>query len=75
MKRSGRRILTTHAGSLPRGPELLRMMIALSRREEVPAEALGSEIAAALRHVIDRQLEVGIDVGNDGEQSRESFFT
>ncbi|MGH7803156.1 MAG: cobalamin-independent methionine synthase II family protein [Candidatus Binatia bacterium] len=75
MKRSEGRILTTHAGSLPRGAELLRLMIALSKREPVDAGALEREIAGALRHVVDRQLEVGIDVGNDGEQSRESFFT
>ena len=25
--------------------------------------------------MIDRQLAAGIDVGNDGEQPRESFFT
>lgn len=75
MIRSRERILATHAGSLPRNPALLRSMIARSRREPVDEAALRGEIAAALRHVVDRQLEVGIDVGNDGEQSRESFFT
>ena len=75
MKRSDRRILTTHAGSLPRAGELLRLMIALSKREAVDDSALRREIEAGLRHVVDRQLEVGIDVANDGEQSRESFFT
>ena len=70
-----KRILTTHAGSLPRVGELLRLMIAVSRREPVDGAALEREIERALRHVVDRQLEVGIDVGNDGEQSRESFFT
>jgi 5-methyltetrahydropteroyltriglutamate--homocysteine methyltransferase len=69
------RIRTTHAGSLPRTEALVRAMIAKSRREALDEDALRGQIAASLRHVVTRQLEVGIDVANDGEQSRESFFT
>ncbi len=29
---------------------------------------------AALRHVVDKQIEAGIDIGNNGEQQREAFF-
>ena len=39
------------------------------------SEALKREVDAATRHVVARQREVGIDVANDGEQSRESFIT
>ena len=39
------------------------------------AAALGAAVQHATRRSIARQLECGIDVGNDGEQPRESFFT
>jgi 5-methyltetrahydropteroyltriglutamate--homocysteine methyltransferase len=75
MERSERRILTTHAGSLPRPKPLVEMLVRQSRREDVDAAALAAAVRDATRYVVARQLEAGIDVGNDGEQGRESFFT
>jgi len=75
MERSTHRILTTHAGSLPRPVALRDMMIKLSRHEPVDHVALEQAVDSATRHVIEQQLEAGIDVGNNGEQPRESFFT
>jgi 5-methyltetrahydropteroyltriglutamate--homocysteine methyltransferase len=75
MQRSDTRILTTHAGSLPRPQSLVEMMVRKSRCEPVDAAAFDAAVEAATRHVVARQLEVGIDVGNNGEQPRESFFT
>jgi 5-methyltetrahydropteroyltriglutamate--homocysteine methyltransferase len=75
MKRSNQRILTTHSGSLPRAPSLVKMMVALSRREAVDKVELAREVEESTRRVVRRQLEAGIDVGNNGEQPRESFFT
>jgi 5-methyltetrahydropteroyltriglutamate--homocysteine methyltransferase len=75
MRRSESRILTTHAGSLPRPRALVELFAKKSRREPVDEPALADAVEAATRDVIARQLEVGIDVGNDGEQPRESFFT
>jgi 5-methyltetrahydropteroyltriglutamate--homocysteine methyltransferase len=66
---------TTHAGSLPRPPELVAMLVRQSRREPVDPGALEAAVAEATRRCVERQLEVGIDIGNDGEQARESFFT
>jgi 5-methyltetrahydropteroyltriglutamate--homocysteine methyltransferase len=45
------------------------------RGEAVDARALARESEAAVRHVIRKQLEAGIDVGNDGEQPRVGFST
>jgi 5-methyltetrahydropteroyltriglutamate--homocysteine methyltransferase len=45
------------------------------RGEAVDAGALAREAEAAVRHVIRKQLESGIDVGNDGEQPRVGFST
>ena len=75
MQRSDGRILTTHTGSLPRSPALLQMLVSLSKRGEVDAAALAREIEESTRRVVQKQLEAGIDVGNNGEQARESFFT
>ncbi|MEX1255521.1 MAG: methionine synthase [Dehalococcoidia bacterium] len=75
MERSASRILTTHTGSLPRAPALVEMMVALSKREPVDEATLEREVVEGSRRAVLRQLEAGIDIGNDGEQGRESFFT
>jgi 5-methyltetrahydropteroyltriglutamate--homocysteine methyltransferase len=75
MQRSTDRILTTHAGSLPRPPGLVGLLKRVSRHETVDAAALDHAVDAAVADVVARQRAVGIDVGNDGEQGRESFFT
>src|SRR5689334_24295201 len=75
MRRSESRILTTHAGSLPRPRALVELFAKTSRREPIDEVALADAVEAATRDVIARQLECGIDVGNNGEQPRESFFT
>ncbi len=75
MKHSERRILTTHVGSLPRSPALRDLLIRYDRGEAVDPALLAREAEAAVRHVVARQIEAGIDVGNDGEQPRESFFS
>jgi len=75
MERSAKRILTTHAGSLPRTQALVQMMGALSKREPVDEAALAREVEEGARRVVQHQIEAGIDIGNNGEQPRESFFT
>jgi 5-methyltetrahydropteroyltriglutamate--homocysteine methyltransferase len=75
MPGSTNRILTTHAGSLPRPKALAEMLGRKSRHEPVDESAMEQLIARSTTHVIARQLEAGIDIGNNGEQSRESFFT
>ena len=75
MLRSDGRILTTHTGSLPRPAALTQMFLALSKRETVDREALRKQVEAATLDVIRKQRDAGIDVGNNGEQARESFFT
>src|SRR5262249_14606229 len=75
MRRSDSRILTTHVGSLPRHPTLGDLLVRQDRGEPADQAALEREIEAAVRHVVRKQLEVGIDVGNDGEQPRVGFST
>ncbi|HTT40227.1 MAG TPA: hypothetical protein VMH32_21455, partial [Burkholderiales bacterium] len=75
MERSESRILTTHTGSLPRPKTLVDLQLRLSRGEAVDPAVLDEEVKQATRQAVQRQWECGIDVGNDGEQPRESFFT
>jgi 5-methyltetrahydropteroyltriglutamate--homocysteine methyltransferase len=75
MRRSEHRILTTHVGSLPRPLALRDLLVRQDRGEPVDGAALAREAAAAVRHAVRKQLEVGIDVGNDGEQPRVGFST
>ncbi|NIR61501.1 MAG: cobalamin-independent methionine synthase II family protein, partial [Gammaproteobacteria bacterium] len=69
-----RRILTTHAGSLPRPPALVALYARRAAGEPIDAGELDALGARATREVVGRQLEAGIDLGNNGEQQREGFF-
>ena len=75
MKRSESRILTTHAGSLPRPEGLVEMLGAVSRGEAVDESALAEAAREATEGVVQAQAEAGVDVINGGEQSRISFST
>jgi 5-methyltetrahydropteroyltriglutamate--homocysteine methyltransferase len=75
MQRSTESFLTTHTGSLPRPPDLIRMMFA--KEEGVPVEpaALGDRIRAAVRETVRKQVEAGVAIVNDGEMSKPSYAT
>jgi 5-methyltetrahydropteroyltriglutamate--homocysteine methyltransferase len=64
------RIVVTHAGSLPR-PEALSALLAAPRPEE--AARLARLTREAVEASLARQMELGIDVVSDGEQSKVSF--
>ncbi|MGA8382889.1 MAG: hypothetical protein WB710_17330, partial [Stellaceae bacterium] len=74
MRRSDERILTTHTGSLPRPAELTRLHIRRARGESVDPAELERLGQAALRAIVRRQAEAGVDIANNGEQQREGFF-
>jgi 5-methyltetrahydropteroyltriglutamate--homocysteine methyltransferase len=75
MHRSEQRFLTTHAGSLPRPAALTSLHAARARGETVDDAALAALTESATREVIERQIAIGLDVLNNGELGRESFFT
>lgn len=75
MHRSEERILTTHVGSLPRNPELRDLLVCQERGQVIDEAELDQEVEAAVQRVVHKQLEVGIDIGNDGEQPRVGFST
>ena len=75
MKRSKDRILVTHVGSLPRPAVLDDLLIRQEAGEAIDAALLAREAAEAVRNVVVRQIEAGIDIVNDGEQPRVGFQT
>ena len=74
MRRSNDRILTTHTGSLPRPPELTKLYARRARGEPVDPVEIEQKGHAALQAIVPKQVEAGIDIGNNGEQQREGFF-
>jgi 5-methyltetrahydropteroyltriglutamate--homocysteine methyltransferase len=73
VKHSTERILTTHVGSLPRPKDLLDLM-----RSNLEGRADDTEYAdrihQAVADSVRQQADHGIDVVNDGEQSKIGFF-
>lgn len=69
------RFLTTHVGSLPREDELIEIMFAKEDGLPLDMAKVDEHIAAAVQYVVDRQAEAGLDIINDGEQSKPSYAT
>jgi 5-methyltetrahydropteroyltriglutamate--homocysteine methyltransferase len=69
------RILTTHVGSLPRNETLSDLLMAQEEAKPYDETRLAAEMDKAVRHVVAKQVEAGIDSGNDGEQCRIGFQT
>src|SRR5258705_6630085 len=75
VRTSENRILTTHSGSLPRPAGLAELHGRRSRGEAVDPEELRDAVERATATAIAGQAAAGLDIGNDAEQARESFFT
>src|SRR6266545_4644758 len=73
MKRSVDRILTTHTGSLPRPPDLFEMMRAKDEGKPVDQSKLQARVRTAVDEIVQRQVDVGIDVVDDGEVCKPSY--
>jgi 5-methyltetrahydropteroyltriglutamate--homocysteine methyltransferase len=69
------RILTTHAGSLPRPDDLADLIWARMDGQEVDGDALEARIDSAVEEIVAKQREAGIDVVSDGEMSKTGFST
>jgi 5-methyltetrahydropteroyltriglutamate--homocysteine methyltransferase len=74
MKSSTDRIITTHAGSLPRPPELLTLVRAKISGQPYDERELAAEVTRSVEAVTKAQADVGLDVVSDGEMSKPSFL-
>src|SRR4051794_29266665 len=75
MNRSSERILTTHTGSLIRTREIIEGMKARTLNKPYDAAALEAAIDDGVKAVVRKQVEIGLDVPNDGEYARRGFTT
>jgi 5-methyltetrahydropteroyltriglutamate--homocysteine methyltransferase len=66
-----KRIVTTHVGSLPRPDALAHMMA----DGQTSPPAYDKAVSDAVADVVKRQVEAGIDIVDDGEQSKLGFIT
>jgi 5-methyltetrahydropteroyltriglutamate--homocysteine methyltransferase len=73
--RSPERILITHCGSLPRPRRLLAPLHAKDAGLPYDHDSLAADVHRSVVDVVRRQVEIGIDVVNDGEHSKASFAT
>lgn len=65
----------THTGSLPRPDQLIQLMFAVSDGIPVDEKALHTAIEDAIGDVVQRQIDAGVTVINDGEMSKPSYAT
>jgi 5-methyltetrahydropteroyltriglutamate--homocysteine methyltransferase len=74
MKRSTDRILTTHAGSLPRPPDILMLMHPDPGTRPGPGSPGAARLRQAVAEIVRTQVDLGIDVVDDGEMSKPGFI-
>jgi 5-methyltetrahydropteroyltriglutamate--homocysteine methyltransferase len=73
MEQSIDRIVTTHAGSLPRPDDLVQMLYGVLDDKPVDQAKLDARVHKAIGEVVARQQKIGIDVISDGEQGKVGF--
>jgi 5-methyltetrahydropteroyltriglutamate--homocysteine methyltransferase len=71
--RSTDRTLTTHAGALPRAPELREMVFARAEGRPYDRKVLSAKLQSEVAEVVRRQAACGIDSVNDGEVGKTNF--
>ena len=73
MKLSTERILTTHTGSLPRPQQMLDLLLKQQQGELDDQSELNLSIRNAVADAVQRQVDCGLDVINDGEMGRVDY--
>ena len=71
MNRSIERILVSHAGVLPRPPDVQELLAAGTGNPE----ALAARLPSAVAEIVRKQVDTGIDIVNDGEFSKRGGFS
>ena len=73
MQRSTSHILTTHTGSLPRSRDLQELLRLREEHQPLDQATFAESVRAAVTDVVQQQIAMGLDVINDGEQSRSQY--
>ena len=69
------RIPVTHAGSLIRPAELLSFLSAIDQGKAYDSAAYRAALSKAVTDVAARQVEVGVDIVDDGEMGKANWIT
>jgi 5-methyltetrahydropteroyltriglutamate--homocysteine methyltransferase len=75
MKTSTDRILTTHAGSLPRPKTLIDTIIGRELGQPIDEATFEAATAKAVDEAVSKQVAAGVDIISDGEMSKPSYTT
>jgi 5-methyltetrahydropteroyltriglutamate--homocysteine methyltransferase len=70
-----RSISTTHVGSLPRGNELVPLLLARDHGQPYDAEAFDRLVQAAVNEAVVKQEAAGVSVASDGELGKVGYST
>jgi 5-methyltetrahydropteroyltriglutamate--homocysteine methyltransferase len=73
MKHSVDRILVSHVGSLARPKDLMEMLLARNDGKPYDSDILARRTREAVAEVVQKQIECGIDIVNDGELGKANF--
>ncbi|MGZ3246668.1 MAG: cobalamin-independent methionine synthase II family protein [Croceibacterium sp.] len=68
-------IRTTHVGSLPRGPELVPLLLARDHGEAYDAAEFDRVVQAAVDEAVRHQVEAGVSIVSDGELGKVGYST
>ncbi len=66
---------TTHVGSLPRGPELVKPLLARDHGEEYDAAEFERVVQAAIDDAVAKQVAAGVTIVSDGELGKVGYST
>jgi 5-methyltetrahydropteroyltriglutamate--homocysteine methyltransferase len=70
-----RPILTTHVGSLPRGNELVPLLLARDHGQGYDIEAFDRLVQAAVDEAVAKQEAAGVSIASDGELGKVGYST
>ena len=73
MLHSTERILVTHTGSLPRPRQLIDMILAENEGRPVDPAEYEDKLLSAVHDIVRLQLDLGVDIVDDGELSKRGF--
>jgi len=73
MLHSTERILVTHTGSLPRPRDLIDVMLAENEGRTFDPSDYELKLQHAIHDIVRRQLDLGVDIVDDGEFSKRGF--
>ena len=73
MLHSTERILVTHTGSLPRPRDLIEVILAENEGRAVDPADYEDKLRRAVHDMVRRQMDLGVDIVDDGELSKRGF--